>query len=690
MKSLRITYLICLLLGFSSVGMAQVDTTAVDSVALDSTVIDTLFLFSPEYTFPADTVALSTTATDTLFLFPPTFSAANDTIEIGEEKEQLVEIQPWDFRAPTGAKKAATDSTLRWQNWPDWTYKLNREPGIISYRLGTSYRSNAVQRNAHEPRYQQLYWEDISLNDPVSGTVNWGIIPQSKVSAFYERDVGTIHRSRYFNHQYYINKPLSRLIYSESKFNHRNLEFEVSHNLSQRTNIELSYWDRRTGGEYDNSQTTGRQIYAKASHHLGNNQYLKLNYVTNSDDVSLPFGYNIPNHFAYNFDRYTTSPNQPSAVSEKSTSILALNYYQRKADSTETNDHFRVGLFRKANERLIDVTNDTTGYSLSSYGANIRKWWQWGGLELEGGANGQYFLNNTPTQRSFFADNWGTARVDGSLSIDVIPFLSLIGDAEFQIRSDGFQSYLLNGEGEMFIGDFLLSAGLSSGSVMPTPQQLYWDSQNLNGNPDLQNEKVQEVRGELKYHITPDTKIGVRGQHKDITDGIMMSDSLFANVDSYASQSATAFFEWNLTHFEFEGSTIFHRFADSYLSPTGTIPMQPQERLWLKGSAYWKGYLFDRATYVKAGVSGMASPFRYQADHYNPTLNFWQPLSADQQLPMYNRLDVDISARVRSIMFILRWENVLDDVSQLGYFETAQYPMSQRRFIFSVRALFRN
>ena len=677
-------------MSFFSVCMAQVDSTAVDSVALDSTASDTLFLFSPENTFSADTVSLNTTATDTLFLFTPTFFSVEDTTGIAKQREQFIEVQPWDFRAPTGAELTATDSTLRWQHWPDWTYKLNREPGVISYRLGTSYRTNAVQRNAHEPRYQQLYWEDISLNDPVSGTVNWGLIPQSKISAFYERDMGTVHRSRYFNHQYYINKPLSKLSYSESKFNYRNLEFEVSHNLSQRTNIELSYWDRRTGGEYDNSQVTGRQIYAKASHHLGENRYLKLNYVTNSDDISIPFGYNISNHFAYNFDRYTTTPNQPSANSDISTNILALNYYQRKADSTVTKDHFRAGLFRKSNERLLDVTNDTTGYSLSSYGTNFRKWWQWGGLQLEGGANAEYFVNDTPKKRSFPADNWGIVNVDGSLAIDLIPLVNLIGDVEFQLRSDSFQSYLMNGEGEISIGNFVLSSGASSGSIMPTPQQLYWDSQNLNGNPDLQNEKIQEVRGELRYNITPDTKIGVRGQHKDITNGIMMTDSLFRNVDSYASQSTTAFFEWNLTNFEFEGSTIFHRFADSYLSRSGTIPMLSQERLWLKGSAYWKGYLFDRATYVKVGVSGMASPFRYQADHYNPTLNYWQSMSADQQLPMFNRLDVDISARVRSIMFVLRWENVLDDVSQLGYFETAQHPMSQRRFIFSVRALFRN
>src|SRR5699024_9898087 len=113
-------------------------------------------------------------------------------------------------------------------------------------------------------------------------------------------------------------------------------------------------------------------------------------------------------------------------------------------------------------------------------------------------------------------------------------------------------------------------------------------------------------------------------------------------------------------------------------------------RIWFKGGAYWKGYLFNRAAYVKAGVSGMISPSRYQSEHYNPELDFWQPASNDQQLPVFNNLDVDLSARIRSIIFVLRFQNVLDDVSQRGYFETAGYPMSQRRFMLGVRALFRN
>jgi hypothetical protein len=695
LKLLRTTYLLLILLaGWQSAILAQVDSTTVDSVALDSAATDTLFLYPLEFTAAADTVSFDTTVTDTLFRFPLNVSALQDTTGQGvaeeEKKKELFKVNPWEFHAPLGAKRTATDSTLRWQYWSDWTYKLNREPGVISYRLGTNIRSNAIQRNAHEPRHQQLYWEDISFNDPVSGIVNWELIPQNKIADFYTNDLGTVHESRFYHHQYYINKPLSRLIFSESKFNYRNLEFEVSHNLSQRTNVELSYWDRRAGGEYSNSEITGRQIYLKASHHLDQNKYLKLNYINNNYDIGQPFGYNISDLRIFNFDRYSASAVQSSATTKRKNNILALNYYQRNPDSTQTEDHFRAGFFHKSDERLLSWPADSTGYSLTSVGVNARKWWQWRGLQLESGAKADYSFNKTPENRSFPADNWATAKVDGSILLDFIPLIDLMGDAEVQMRSDGFRSYQINAETEISVGGLALRVGASSGSVIPTPQQLYWDSNQYRGNPDLENEKIQDIRGTLSYHFTPDTRIGIRAQHKEVSDGVMMADSLFTNVDNYASQSATAFFEWNLTHFEFEGSAVLHRFTDSYLSPSGAIPMLEDERIWLKGSAYWKGYLFDRATYVKAGVSGMAAPFRYQADHYNPELNYWQSMSADQQLPIFSRLDVDISARVRSIMFILRWENVLDDVSQLGYFETAQYPMSQRRFIFSVRALFRN
>jgi len=660
----RATYtIVFLLVGLQSVAFAQVDSTRIDSVIIDSARIRPVVL-------------------------PPERRA--DQQEQTEEPKKLFKVVPWEFHAPLGAELAANDSTLRWQIWPDWTYKLNRTPGVISYRLGTNIRTNAVLRDAHEPRHQQLQWEGISLNDPVSGTLNWALIPQHKIAEFYSEELGTQHRSTYYHHQYYLNKPLSRLIYSESKFTYRNMEFEVSHNLSQRTNVELSYWDRRSGGGFPNSEITGRQIYGKISHHLDHRRYLKLNYINNNYDIGQPFGYNIPDQFNYGFDRFTTNANQSSATSQKKTSLLALNFYQRSPDTTKAVDNLHAGIFYQGNERFVSSLPDTTRYKVPSAGVNATKWWQWGGLSVEGKGTYEYFFNQSTSEGSLPADNWSLLKTEGKVSLDFTPIVDLKGGAAFRLRDDGYQSYRFNASSDIQLGNLRLTPGASSGSIMPTPQQLYWRSAQYNGNPDLQNEKIQEVRAELAYNFTPDTQIGLRAQHKDIVDGIMMTDSTFSNVGSYASQSATAFFEWDMTHFELEGSATAHRFTDSYTKASNTIPMSRLERVWLKGSAYWKGYLFDRATYVKAGVSGMFSPLNYRADHYNPVLDTWQPVSDDQFLPVFNRMDVDVSARVRSIVFTIRWENVLDDVSQLGYFETAQHPMANRRFIFGVRALFRN
>lgn len=660
MKVARFTYLLLFFVGCWIPAFGQLVTPGVDSIRIDSTVL-----------VPVDTVV------------------QQQAQEENQTQKVSFTVQPWDFHKPLNADITADDSTLRWQIWPDWTYRLNRKPGVISYRMGTGLRTNAVQRYAHEPRYQQLYWEGISLNDPVSGALNWKLIPQHKIRYVYGEELGTQYRTSYNLRQYYLTKPLSRLIYSESKFTHRNLEFEVSHNLSRRTNVEVSYWDRRTGGEYPNSEVSGRQIYAKLSHHLSERQYLKLNYINNNYDVGRPFGYAIADLANYNFDRYEAVANSSSSRSQEKSSLLSLNYYQRKADSTITTDNFRAGIFYRGVERLLSQTTDTTGYSLKAAGATVTKWLDLGGLSLEGRGNFYQFFN-TGNNLSLPASDWSLVESEGKARIDLLSFFNLEGSAGFNWRSDDFQDYRFNVSSEIKVGGLSLSAGASKGTIMPTQQQLYWESGSYSGNPSLRNEKIKEARGELSFTFGGDSKIGVRGQHKDISGAIMVQDSSFVNITDYASQSAAAFFDLDLRHFEFTGSATVQRFTNSYTGSGGPVPMDPAKRVWLKGGAYWKGYLFDRATYVKAGLSGMMAPFRYQADHYNPELNTWQSISNDQRLPIYNRLDVDISARVRSIMFVLRWENVLDDVNQLGYFETAGYPMSQRRFIFGVRALFRN
>lgn len=639
---------------------AQVDSTVTDSVQVPVT---------------SDTLAV--TVSDTL---------QSDSTEV------TFEVTPWDYHAPLGATLVASDSTLRWQIWPSWTTKKNRDPGVISYRLGTTGRTNAQLIDAQEPKYQQLFWEDIRLNDPVSGTVNWNYIPHHRIKTLYEEDRGITHRTNFYLREYYLNKPLTQLNYNESSFDTRSLEFVASRNFGQKTNAEISYWDRRDGGEYNNSGVVGRQIYARVSHQLDKQQELKLNFLNNNFDNSLPFGYIIPDdprQFA--FDRFETPANESSGSGDRGSTIIGLNYYRRPADSTQTTSNFHAGIYSNAAKRSVDYSEDETSYRVQELGGNVRKWQRLGPLLVEGAASYGYFINKSEADSNLVTGNWGLLRTEGKATLQPLSFLQLGGYGSFRFRSDGFSDYTTGVRASFSLDEHLkLSAGFSTGRRMPTPQQLYWQSETYQGNESLTEESIQELNGQLETVPLRGLRVGVKAHLKHIEDGIMLgADSVFTNVNPYSSLSTTGFFDYNSTHFELSGSATLQQFGDYWSSSSLQLPVDNSQRIWFKGSAYVKGYLFNRATYVKAGLAGMITPQAYQSAQYYPSLDFWQS-SGGGIIPSFNRLDVDLSARIRTIMVLLRYENVLDDFAQQGYFETAGYPMTRRRFIFGIRVLFRN
>src|SRR5690625_495325 len=63
----------------------------------------------------------------------------------------------------------------------------------------------------------------------------------------------------------------------------------------------------------------------------------------------------------------------------------------------------------------------------------------------------------------------------------------------------------------------------------------------------------------------------------------------------------------------------------------------------LKAKLYWKNYLFERATFVKAGLVGHFSPQAYHAAEYLPELNRWQYGTQSFLNPSHTRLDAEVS-----------------------------------------------
>ncbi len=605
---------------------------------------------------------------------------------------EIFEVVPWSYRQSLQSEKTAGDSTLRWQLWPDWTYKTNRDPGVISYRLGTNLRTNAYLVDAHEPRYQRLYWEDVELNDPVSGTVQWNMVPQHKISAFYAENEGLYHDSRYYLKQYYLNKPLTQLNYTESKYSYRDLDFMVTRNFSQKTNAELSYWDRKGGGEFANSEVQGRQIFARIYHLLDRQQMVKLHLLNNKYTLGQPFGYIIPDQQNYHFGRFLTGAKEARARSEMGATNIALNYYRRSPDTTRREDNFHAGIFYNNRSRQLDYSADTTFYRIWSVGASARKWLNLDPLTLEGGAGYEYYYNADHLNSSLWRGSWGIFKADAEASLQPVSFFSLNGGAALRYRSDHYMGHHIRMGAVFKLGRLLqVDAQLARGVSIPTNQQVYWHSIEFEGNRSLAGERILSASGDVRLQLFNTLKLGVKGQLKKVSDGIMVgADSTFGNVDPYNSVSVSPYMDLNSRYVELSASATYHAYDDILGIGNRPLPLDDDPRIWLRGSAYIKGYLFDRATFVKAGLSGIYSPFRYRAGHYNPVLDSWQPLSDDQHLPVFSRLDAELSARVRTIMFLLRLENALDDVNQLGYFETAQYPMSRRRFFFGIRVLFRN
>ncbi|MDZ7680529.1 MAG: hypothetical protein U5J63_02175 [Fodinibius sp.] len=85
--------------------------------------------------------------------------------------------------------------------------------------------------------------------------------------------------------------------------------------------------------------------------------------------------------------RFTTTANRSRARSQETSSLLALNYYQRSRDTTQAVDNLHAGIFYRGSERSLSYTADTTGYKVQSAGISGAKWWNLG--RPVGGGTGQ-------------------------------------------------------------------------------------------------------------------------------------------------------------------------------------------------------------------------------------------------------------------------------------------------------------
>ncbi|MEX2463600.1 MAG: putative porin [Balneolaceae bacterium] len=612
---------------------------------------------------------------------------------IGSMDESVSRSRPdtvhiWTYQNPADFELAASDSTLRWVQLLNMFDRFYNEKGTVTYRMGTVGRMDGIELHAFETRHLTLEMEGLQLNDPLTGAVNWNRLPVHKVSEMVEADYGATYRARSRLKDHYLVEPRTYLNFDESKYNHRSLEFSFTQNFRNTTNLELSFWDRRDGGGYNRQDVEGRQVVARIYHQLNKKWLLKSAYINNSMERQEPFGYNITDPVFFGFNRFTASSVQSNAGSDQTSSDIYLQLHHRSDVKSDVMS--KLGLHYQTDKYSLTSNVDSVATHFQRIELFARHYAELMGTEISGTAR-FYFLNEKVNQ-NLIEDNWIGSELSLNITKQLIRNLSVDGEALLKSRND----FGLSGEVSArvrFEPGQRTHISLFGGKLSRAPdlQSLYWQSNLYSGDESLIQEESLLMGAMAELPVTETVVFGLRGDHR-LTDNAVFidSDGQFTLIDPYSMTSGTGWVAHNSRRFEGEISATYKTFSSTGANQVNRTLSAAGERIWVKGNIYWKNYLFNSATFVKAGLSGVYSPNPFRTAEFMTPLNRWQHGTNEFVNPSYYRVDLDISARIRWFMVLIKWENIFDRVQQLGYFESVGYPMPERRFRFGIRVLFTN
>lgn len=614
-----------------------------------------------------------------------------DTTELDRpepEEEQPDTVYVWNYRNSPGMDVSETDSTLRWVNQVNLFDRFYDERGAITYRLGTSGRMDGVEYHAYESRHMNVVMEGLQLNDPLTGAVDWNRIPIRKINRFEQADYGAMYHSRIQLQDHYLTQPRTYLNFDESKYDYRNLDFVFTQNFRADTNIELAYWDRRDGGGYNRSGVEGRQASVKIYHQLNKHWMLKALYLNNALNREESFGYQLEDPLLFPFNTFSASALEGNATSNQTSSDIYLKAQHRPESYKSVSTEF--GLHYQTDKWSLDYSADSLSTFFNKAELFAEQYLSFGRFDFSVQAAGSWLWETN--KQNLTEVNWFGGRARTDLNSRLLSWLNIQGYALSEGWSDGRLSHEFSGRVTLFPDNRVSLSGFGGFTDRaPDLQSYYWISDFYSGNSDLLNEQEMTAGAALKVQLTDWLETGVRGDIRFNENSIFLNNNNeFSNIDAYEHLSATGWIGLDSRLFEGEVSALYKRFDSNSPNEMNRILVESGERVWLKGKMYWKNYLFDRATYVKAGLSGIFSPNPFRTAEYIAPLNRWQHGTNSDVNPSYHRLDVDISARIRWFMLLLKWENVLDGVNQLGYFESTGYPMPERRFRLGLRILFTN
>lgn len=694
------------------------------------------FSYAPTYTFKADT--LRSEVIDTLG------SAAADTVHIESADTVLqVVVQPPDTLARTirkpsrweritdflvndfdvypmkrtaypGSKEIMTDSTIRWNQWIEYADYLSITPGVISYRLGGFNRTDYYLMEGRGLSQQRLYIDGMSTVNPITGYPVYAVLPLERMSQITKSYANVSVRSDLEIQKYYVRRPLTRITYDQSTFELRSTDAHISQMLNRQTGIDIAYQGKNYGGEYNRFLTESRQASARLFYNFNSRYLFQTLLLYNGIQHQESDGYNIANMSTFNFSRFFADPvrsfatssyrnsqlqillqrraSNPGIRSRISDSSLTISDDIRNEHQISTNADALFMLYHDRTRRFYYASNDTSFYRVLSYHATAMRYIRQEHFSLQGEMRAGYFYMDENRSPSLSVDNWSTLETELNLGLHPMSGIDIPVHGRYLMRSDNFTEWE-SGVGIRFAPLSFLRFGVHAARHQKIPgiQQLYWQGShigNLSISPEIHNRmRVKLEVGRVDGAIQSDVSAYVSDQNRLTIVGV---DSVFAQVGGIGQWGGVARIGYHTGRWEVDFSTTLQQYRGGDRGTITETIARSGLRLWNRGSIHWKGYLFDNATFVKAGLYGIFSPNSYRSARYIPVADLWDISQIEPEIPGFIRLDAELMARIRTMFVLVRWENFTQGYLEQGYFETAKYPMPSKRLRFGIRVVFSN
>lgn len=581
------------------------------------------------------------------------------------------------------------DSTHRWSSNLDWYEWMERTPGNLLSRQGTFGRLSNVRSSMSSNG--NWYYEHFNVRNPVTDELHLEFVPINQVGQLSQTPTGEMRFTELWPLPL---KPRTEFNYQQSKLGLRTLGVRFSTMLIPNTGLDVSVIGEDDVGAYSRAKVSGFTSRGNLWHQYQNWMF-GLRWLHNVDRhfqsdgyvQNLQDGTQTPDMTFFNFNRFLMDPNEPAARSRARDSHQSL-YAAYLPKSSGLLRHVSTALIRRNSAERFQNPDTASSYRVRSYEAQARLGLSLGSLDIDGSGSVATYARQGGL--SLDIDQWQDLRLGAGASLYLMKSLQIRGWLNNRFRSDQGAGAELGASATLNLRKLELMGKISQASRLPSIQSLYWSSPSFSGNSALGNVNESSISASLRYRgkvFKPVLKLGY-----SLNDGVpaLGLDSVMTSLDRFSERYASIETRLDYKHWEIWASADVQQFATNASAALERQYFDDQLRLLGRMGIWWKGYLLGKATYAKIGFFGLYSPLAFTTMAYVPEMHRWEFPLSPFQIPGYARLDFDVSARIRSLFFLMRVENMFDDIAQLGYFQTAHYPMPGRRFRIGLRWVLRN